>query len=59
MPKCPQCSKEIDYLRTFSECWEEFEVSLDEDGNEQWEGPNTQIRRSMSVRNVERFCSIV
>ena len=59
MPKCPQCSKEIDYLRTFSECWEEFEVSLGEDGNEQWEGPNTQIRRSMSVRNVERFCSIV
>jgi len=54
-----KCSKEIDSLKNFSECWEEFEVSLGEDGNEQWEGPNKQIRRSMSVRNVERFCSIV
>ena len=59
MAKCPKCSKEIDSLKNFSEYWEEFEVSLGEDGNEQWEGLYTQIRRSMSVRNVERFCPIV
>ena len=37
MPKCPQCNKEINCLRSIVTTRQEFEFYLDEDGNENWE----------------------
>jgi len=32
MPKCPKCGKEIDYLRDFSPVWEEYKLTINENG---------------------------
>jgi len=33
MPKCPKCGKEIDYLRDFSAVWQEYKMTIDENGD--------------------------
>jgi len=37
MPRCPKCCREIDYLRDFSPIWEEYKMTIDENGNAHYE----------------------
>lgn len=37
MPKCPKCGKEIDYLRDFFPIWQEYKMTIDENGNAYYE----------------------
>jgi len=37
MPKCPKCGKEIDYLRDFSPVWQEYKLTIDKNGDADYE----------------------
>ena len=37
MPKCPKCGKEIVYLRDFSPVWQEYRITVDENGDVHYE----------------------
>jgi len=37
MPRCPKCGKEIDHLKDFSPVWQEYKMTIDENGNAHYE----------------------
>lgn len=43
MAICPNCKAEIDYLRCFEKCWQEFRFTVDENGHGHYEDADNFI----------------
>jgi len=54
MPKCPKCGKEIDYLKDYFPVWQEYNMRINENGEEYYEFVNDSI--PMDVMNDEFEC---
>jgi len=37
MPKCPKCGKEIDFLKDYFPVWQEYNMRINENGEECYE----------------------
>lgn len=54
MPKCPKCGKEIDYLKDYFPVWQEYNMRINENGEEYYEFVDDSI--PMDEMNDEFEC---
>lgn len=56
MPKCPECGKEITFLRDFSPSWQEFSMTIGADGYGHFENEHNVFPMENEVPGDELEC---
>ena len=59
MPRCPKCEKEIDHLVDFSPVWQEYEMTVGENGDAHYDLVDDSIPMDTDDEYVCPECSEV